>query len=213
MKDILGIGAVLMLTTVGVANAGVVGFTDRAVFAANTGTATETVVSAGPNVDGPVFNYGDLTFTATGSGNSVSVRDYAPTYFSGRAVAFSFENFTISLANPVFGFGFDVVEPTTGCGVPTCLQSTFSIDVLNAGALLDSFSFSPSDDQLAFFGVAGDMAFDTLVITETTGSYDDEYFGNFIATEATAPVPLPAALPLLLAGIGGLGLMVRRRKS
>jgi hypothetical protein len=47
------------------------------------------------------------------------------------------------------------------------------------------------------------------------GGYDNETFGTFFnsvtATITVAPVPLPAALPLLAAGLGALGFAARRR--
>lgn len=45
-----------------------------------------------------------------------------------------------------------------------------------------------------------------------------KYNGNFVLTELTlnagmVPVPVPVAFPLLLAAMGGLGLVVRRRNG
>jgi hypothetical protein len=51
----------------------------------------------------------------------------------------------------------------------------------------------------------------SLVFTRTAGI---TRIDNIVLTyEDVTPVPVPAALPLLLAGIGGLGLMARRKRK
>jgi hypothetical protein len=51
----------------------------------------------------------------------------------------------------------------------------------------------------------------SLALTRTFGVY---FLDNIVLTyEDVAPVPVPAALPLLLAGVGGLGLMARRKRK
>lgn len=64
---------------------------------------------------------------------------------------------------------------------------------------------------LAFnvLGARGDKPIDTVVFTGDY--YAPLYRGG--ASESVAPVPLPAALPLLLAGLGGLLLATRRRRT
>jgi len=60
-----------------------------------------------------------------------------------------------------------------------------------------------------FFGFVSDVAFTSLIIR---GRAETEGAGIDNITYHVAPVPLPASLPLLLAGIGLLGLS-RRRKA
>jgi hypothetical protein len=65
------------------------------------------------------------------------------------------------------------------------------------------------DDALTFVGVWSTDAFDRIEIRETTGTLDNEFFGNFV-TGDTALVPEPGTL--LLVGIGLASLAVRRRR-
>jgi len=70
---------------------------------------------------------------------------------------------------------------------------------------------------------SGPITFDRIEIVEATGGGEDEYFGGFMSGATTAPLqasllreptatlPLPAGLPLLLAGLGALALTRRGR--
>lgn len=65
-----------------------------------------------------------------------------------------------------------------------------------------------------FFGIIGSTAFTDIVMRTTSRDFssidvDDLAFG----TASVASVPLPASLPLVLLGLGALGLMRRRARS
>ena len=59
--------------------------------------------------------------------------------------------------------------------------------------------FLGTAQSVSFGGVANQIVF------------DDVTFGS-VTPDPTSPIPLPASLPLLLAGLGGLGLMARRKR-
>ena len=111
----------------------------------------------------------------------------------------------------------------------------FSEKVDRIGSL--TFDYVDRHDKFAFYGLDGDRAVQlqyTQISDDETGKatylFDKDYAGSFFAVGALkvtddfklrgltaslhddiAPVPLPAAMPLLLAGIGGLGFLSRRR--
>ncbi|WP_108839228.1 VPLPA-CTERM sorting domain-containing protein [Tateyamaria sp. Alg231-49] len=49
--------------------------------------------------------------------------------------------------------------------------------------------------------------------TTVDTTYPDGWVGPNFRLETTTPIPLPAALPMLLAALGGFGLVARRRNS
>lgn len=69
----------------------------------------------------------------------------------------------------------------------------------------------PNDNGFGVFSLASAVEVDSLRFRfqGASGAIDDL---TFIAPDI-APVPVPAALPLLLAGIGGLAVMKRRQKK
>ncbi|MGA9412634.1 MAG: VPLPA-CTERM sorting domain-containing protein [Roseobacter sp.] len=76
------------------------------------------------------------------------------------------------------------------------------------GVEVEGFSTSLDLAENNFYGFTGSL-FDEILIDpdgSTTIAMDNLAY-------TVAPVPVPAALPLLLAGIGGLGFMARRRRS
>lgn len=116
----------------------------------------------------------------------------------------------------VFGFGLDIFDPVstdaTGCNVTPCLDSTFSFSLFDDQTLVGSASFTPtfSDTETSFFGIQSTLAFNTVQVRETTGTNDNEGFGNFVTTAA---VPLPAPIILLLAALAGLAVAAHRKAT
>lgn len=186
-------------------------FDDRADFLAQGGTYTEHT---------DLFDDFVVT-TPPGSSVNLSFPSFTDKFGSDPYIALNgVENvdLRVDFATSVFAFGMDVYEPIAstatfnGCNVGTCVESTFAISVWSGGVLLDSFDFSPDNEVLDFIGYASATPFDMLEIRETTGTNDNEFFGNFVTSStALAAVPLPAGLPLLAAGLGALALLRRRQ--
>jgi hypothetical protein len=98
-----------------------------------------------------------------------------------------------------FGGGTDLIGDTTFNSNDPWVSSNGLVFIVggagNNGLNIWANSTSPGGSYTGF--LAG-----TANYEGTTGSF----------TVTVAPVPLPAALPLLLSGVSGLGAMVRRRK-
>jgi hypothetical protein len=94
---------------------------------------------------------------------------------------------------PVSGDGFDAL-------------SVILSDALNGGSVLDTMT-TPDDGGTLSFVLGGDARF---VIV----SYDAIKNAGFELTATATPVPLPAALPMIAAGMAALGFVgARRRKA
>ena len=126
-------------------------------------------------------------------------------------------------ASSFFAFDFGEAIPgadnsqTTGRGPgnnsgTTLTAGGFNFDFADPGpAYLGDFA----NGYTGFFGVVGDVGetFQALSFASNgTGTRtDDDFTVTAISFEgAPAPIPLPAGLPLLVAGLGALGLMKRR---
>ncbi len=124
------------------------------------------------------------------------------------------ESFDVTTAALFYGLSFVIQESTStglqdGCNT-TCVESTFSIELLRGATSLGSFTVEPVNDALTFVGLTDAGGFDAVRVRETVGTDDNEIFGEF-QFAAAAPVPLPAGLPLFLACGAALVLLGRRR--
>jgi len=116
-----------------------------------------------------------------------------------------------------YAFGFEMFEPTSsalniGCNT-TCVDSTFVVQLFAGSTSLGSFTLTPQNDTVQFFGFWNSVAFDKITITETVGSNDNEYFGNFYSGgRPSSSVPEPVSFTLLATGLVGLARKRRRQE-
>ena len=128
------------------------------------------------------------------------------------------------------------LEAADGTDIP--LDATLSISgFTDTGFLLSvydntSFASFVEADSVAVHLDGTTLAFGFKVVTDTTGlfgslvyasltglfpddlfdvDYDEDLVSAFVTTATVAPVPLPLTAPLLVAGLGALGLVARRR--
>ena len=90
------------------------------------------------------------------------------------------------------------------------METTFNFKLFNGASEIGSFNFDPVNDIANFVGFSSLVAFDRVVVDDVTNAIDNEFFGEF-KTGSIAVVPLPAGLPLLMAGLAAL-IAIRRRR-
>lgn len=220
--------AVLGSLTALSAEAALVTYSNQAQFVAATGATSAT--GALPVVQAPLAarTVGSVTFTAPNfllgyDGFSAPI-DWS-TRISGNDLAVSVgtgdtttnDGIDVSFAAPVFAAGFEFHEPLEfngvldGCNSSPCIDSTFTVSLRDGASTVGTFTFNAPNDILAFVGVASDTAFDRMLIRETVGTDDNEFYGQFYT--AVTPVPGPAAGLLLATGCAAMGAAARRRRN
>ncbi len=132
---------------------------------------------------------GDATFTFTVNGDLDFVSEYVDILIDGFSLGRVFDN---NSANDAFDFANDLGNQSQSNLTGSATISNAIMAGLIADGNLDlSFQFS---QDVNFAGTVNTL------------------FGDISYLPAT-PVPLPASLPLLLAGFGALGYFGRRRKT
>jgi hypothetical protein len=186
-------------------------FGDRTSFLVATTSANAT--GAFPVASGPygVLTIGSVTFQAPRwfvvdfssllPGKEIAISDGA-----GDVGGVVNDGIDAQFAAPVYAAGFDFLEPTApgvavdGCNVATCVDSQFEVRLFSGATHVATLPWLPPDDSASFFGVWSSVAFDRMLIRETVGTDDNEFYGHFY-TGTTAPVPEPAPWALLGAGL------------
>ncbi len=154
---------------------------------------------------GSVFNVGNMV---GGTLNSV-----VSGFGSGDVISFGFTDNTL-----VNGAGFDLLIFE---GFSLAENSNLSL-TLNGSSIFGTFQESATTASnftvnifaydLSDLGVgAGQSVSGSLFITPTSISTPD--IAAIAAIGSVAPVPLPAGLPLLLAGLGAFGIAARRKRK
>lgn len=139
-----------------------------------------------------------LSAPAFAAGGSLGVLDDTTVVIGNPAVAtpFFFDTYTFTLDDAATVFG-----------------GAFAFGVTNFSAVLQDATFATVGtdadpaDGFSFEGLAaGDYALSFLGFSDTGGAY-----GGVVSAVA-APVPEPETYAMLLAGLGAIGFMVRRRR-
>ena len=192
----------------------------EATFQAATGAVAEPAIPDTGVQPGDTGTVGNLTFSVDGTSTTELYFGLPGSEWStllpGNDIALSGpEDMTITSAMALTAIGFYIDEPTTPgggntdvCNAP-CFPTVFDVSFYLGGTFLENVSIIPNG-QLAYFGFELTSPFDRVEIFDVTSTIDNEFFGGFSIAKAPPAVPLPAGLPLLLAGLGGLALLRRR---
>ncbi|WP_428410212.1 VPLPA-CTERM sorting domain-containing protein [Hyphococcus sp.] len=116
---------------------------------------------------------------------------------SGEAIRFVFDQ-EYTVTNVEFNRGGD-----TNCTTPATEGDCGAFDLYIDGAFIQTIVLGAAIDVIGLLGTGTDF----VLIAITEGA------GFTIATMEVSDVPVPAALPLLLSGLAGLGFASRRRKT
>lgn len=160
-------------------------------------STNEAGIVPGQIVDGVTFS------TEVGSGNFFNI----DCCFGGNGTPFldsvvGDNNLTVTFDTAQSGFGFDTYS---------AFMSEFDLTINFEGGSSVTESYAPGTGFSGFSSDSNDIY--SIVIDGTSSGFPFA-IDNFTFTDtAISAVPLPATLPMLLAGVMGFGVMSRRRKS
>lgn len=150
-----------------------------------------------------------VTFTATGNANVSGYVQFDDSSFDGTSSQFVSNSEIVDLSLTAFGEVFTLADVITTADTIINSAGLVPIIVNGAGELANNGSFSISffPDDYQSSGADGDAS---LEFGEAF------YQGDYYAVQWVADVsdvPLPAALPLFLAGFAGVGAAARKRRK
>ena len=175
-------------------------FFDKADFLAATGatSATGPLPDLGLTGTDPVtvgrVRYQSESFDLFFGATDFSEIDWTPR-LPGHDLAISdLERILVTFEAPVEAFGFDFVEPRFDPNINApFVDSTFTVSLISANTVIDSFTFNAPDDTAFFVGALANQSFDQVRIDETVGGGENEFFGQFYSTDPNNPVEVEPA--------------------
>jgi hypothetical protein len=125
---------------------------------------------------------------------------------------------TLALPNLSQLFGTDFGNPggnNRGIGNDSGTTLELLLGTVVVGSYDFSTMFGTDPGYIGFFGISSDDAFDAVrFVTNNAGAFtDDDFQLDTVLFSDAAPIPLPAGLPLLIAGLGALGIVRARRNA
>lgn len=217
LSQLILLGVLLTsLIAIGSARAALVVYSDKASFLGTTSatSATGPLPSLPSSVNeltvGTVTFQGSMWFGA----EFVSEVDWT-TRLPGADLAINNnENLDVLLANAVTALGFDFVEPQFDPNInESFAESTFTVSAYMNAALVGSFQFNAPNDTAYFVGFLADAAFNKVLIRETVGSSENEFFGQFYTNDPANPRPVPEPATLFLFAFGVAGMIAARGRA
>jgi hypothetical protein len=124
------------------------------------------------------------------------------------------EHLNVENSVHMYSLGWDFVEPQQDPNVNApFVESIFTVSLFDHGVPVGDFEFSRPNDSAQFVGVWTDFQFTRAEIRETTGSNENEFFGEFYWCEVPFNTVVPEPSSLLLMGFGALGAGLSRRRK
>ncbi|WP_308917024.1 hypothetical protein [Jannaschia sp. LMIT008] len=124
------------------------------------------------------------------------------------------QSVTITLPNATTFFGADFGASEDGFIGTNGIGNDSGLTIALDGTVVETFTLS-DPGFTGFFGLQADMAFTTITFGSAAigGFTDDDFALDNLQFSDGAVIPVPAALPLLAAGLGLMGWVGARRRG